>query len=143
MQDVYLSWLNSPYSGQNPRFNLKDPVRCQDCHMPKVVATDPSADKTGRISSHRFIGANTLNAILSDTSTQLDETVRFLQSNKIRIAIDKPNQTSAVQNYKPLENQLRDYITAPYFFTSMKNPSLILPLAMLALGIIFLEALLI
>lgn len=116
MQDDYSSWLNGPYSGQNPRFNIADAIPCQNCHMPKIPAQDPSADKSGMVKSHRFLGANTLAAALSDSPTQLEETIRFLQTNKMRITIDKPNRESATQNYVPLENQLRDSITAPYFY---------------------------
>ena len=116
MQDDYSAWLNGPFSGQNPRFNIPEPVTCQQCHMPKVPLKDPSADRNGLVKSHRFVGANTLTAILSDSPTQLEETIRFLQTNKIRITIDKPNRESATQNYTPLEKQERDQVTAPYHF---------------------------
>jgi hypothetical protein len=116
MQDDYSSWLNGPYSAQNPRFNLAEAIPCQSCHMPKVAAQDPSADSQGFVKSHRFLGANTLTAALSDSPEQLQETIRFLQTNKMRITIDRPNRESATQNYAPLENQLRDTITAPYFY---------------------------
>jgi hypothetical protein len=116
MQDDYSSWLNGPYSGQNPRFNISEPVNCQQCHMPSIPAKDPSADRGGLVKSHRFLGANTLTAMLSDSPTQLEETIRFLQTNKMRINIDKPNRDSATQNYNPLEMQERDKVTAPYFY---------------------------
>lgn len=116
MQDDYSSWLNGPYSAKNPRFNTVDPVNCQDCHMPKVSAQDPSSDSDGLVKSHRFLGANTLLAMMSDSPTQLEETIRFLQTNKMRITIDLPNRDSATQNYAPLENQERGSITAPYFY---------------------------
>ncbi len=116
MQDDYSAWLNGPFSGQNPRFNIAEPVNCQQCHMPKIPLNDPSSDVNGLVKSHRFVGANTLTAMLSDSPTQLEETIRFLQTNKIRITIDKPNRESATQNYTPLEKQERDQVTAPYYF---------------------------
>jgi hypothetical protein len=91
-------------------------VHCQECHMPQVMAEDPSANAEGKIKSHRFAAANTLTAMLSSTTTQLDETIRFLQTNKMRITIDPPNRASATQNYKALENSRRDIVTAPYFY---------------------------
>lgn len=116
MQDDYSAWLNGPYSGQNPRFNSTQIISCQQCHMPAIPAKDPSADAKGQVKSHRFLGANTLTAMLSESPTQLEDTIRFLQSNKMRITIDKPNRDTATQNYKALEFQERDNITAPYFY---------------------------
>ncbi len=116
MQDDYSAWLNGPYSAQNPRFNISEAVNCQQCHMPKIPGQDPSADHNGQVKSHRFLGGNTLTAMLSDSPTQLEETIRFLQTNKMRITIDKPNRDSATQNYAPLEKQDRDNVTAPYFY---------------------------
>ncbi len=116
MQDDYSAWLNGPYSGQNPRFNIAEPVNCQQCHMPRTAAKDPAANFDGKVKSHRFVAANTLTAMLSNTPTQLEETIRFLQTNKMRISIDKPNRDTATQNYTALENQQRITATAPYFY---------------------------
>lgn len=124
MQDDYSAWLNGPYSGQNPRFNLPEPVNCQSCHMPKVSISDPTADEKGMAKSHRFIAANTLLALLSDSKTQYEETVRFLQANKVRVTIDKPNRDTAAQTYAPLEKPQRDQVTAPYYFYLNEQASL-------------------
>ncbi len=134
MQDDYTAWLNGPYSAQNPRFNSADVVNCQNCHMPSIPAKDPSANSNGLVKSHRFLGANTLTAMLNDSPVQLEETIRFLQGNKIRITIDKPNRDSATQNYKPLENQARDNVTAPYFFYLNEKASLNITVSNVGVG---------
>jgi hypothetical protein len=92
--------------------------------MPAIPAKDPSADAKDLVKSHRFLGANTLTAMLSESPTQLNDTIRFLQANKMRITIDKPNRDTATQNYKPLEFQERDNITAPYFYYLNETASL-------------------
>lgn len=118
MQDDYASWLAGPFSSQNPRFNQQTAVPCQGCHMPLVAGKDPSADGQGQIRSHRFLGANSLLALLNDSPEQFEQMVRFLQSNKMRLTIDKPNRQTASQNYKPLEGEVdaRQLVTAPYFY---------------------------
>lgn len=91
MQDDYSPWLSSPHANpQGEGHESKKVTRCQDCHMRKVVANDPSADSNGMVRDHRFIGSNTMLPILRDDKVQLDKTIKFLKNNKMEVAILKP-----------------------------------------------------
>ncbi len=117
MQDEYAAWLNSPYSKQHEEnFSSPATVRCQDCHMPLVDSTDPSADGSGKVRAHHFPGANTFLPILRGDTQQLNATKRFLQSDKLRISIDKPKRTDAQQTASALDESLRNFEESPYFY---------------------------
>jgi Cytochrome c554 and c-prime len=117
MQDEYGSWLESPYSQQHEQdFSNAATVRCQDCHMPLVKAVDPSSNDSGEIRAHHFPGANTVLPLLRNDIRQLDETIGFLQSNKLRVSIEKPNRKDALQNLQALDEALRDFEEAPYYY---------------------------
>ena len=81
MQDDYSAWLASPYSRQHQQnFSSESIERCQDCHMPLVAAaTDPSANKEGKVRSHRFAAANTMLPFLNNDNEQLEATIAFLR----------------------------------------------------------------
>jgi len=117
MQDEYSAWLKSPYSKQH-REGFSDDVvsRCQDCHMPLVSSADPSADTNNKIRSHHFPGANTFLPLLRGDQKQFDDTKAFLQSNKLRVSIDKPNRKDALQTLHALDESLRNFEEAPYYF---------------------------
>src|SRR5690554_4284616 len=114
-QDDYSAWLDSPYSGQNPRFSAQQRVICHDCHMPLVPTQDPSANAQGKTKSHRFVAANSMLALLSEDSTQYDHMVRFMQSNKITVTIEEPHRDNATQTYFHLESGIRDQINLPWY----------------------------
>ncbi|MCP3671359.1 MAG: hypothetical protein GY814_13180 [Gammaproteobacteria bacterium] len=117
MQDEYSAWLKSPFSNQHQEGYSNDVVRrCQDCHMPLVNSSDPSADVNGQIRSHHFPGSNTFLPLLRGDQKQLDETRKFLQSNKIRVSIDKPNREDALQTLHALDENLRNFEEAPFYF---------------------------
>lgn len=117
MQDEYSAWLNSPYSQQHQQaFSASKVTRCQDCHMPLIEASDPSADSNGMIRSHRFLGANTMAPFLSGDIEQLAMTQEFLQSNKMRITIEKPHRSNATQSTLNLNEQLRQHTETPYYY---------------------------
>jgi hypothetical protein len=101
MQDEYTTWLNSPFSGQSEQsFAVEESKRCHDCHMPLVDAQDPSADKNGKAVSHLTLGANTAIPWLNGDSVHMAKTVDFLQSNKVRVSIEKPNRPDATHSKK-------------------------------------------
>jgi hypothetical protein len=117
MQDEYSAWLNSPYSKQHEEnFSGTATIRCQDCHMPLVDSADPSADGSGKVRAHHFPGANTFLPILRGDTQQLNATKRFLQSDKLRISIDKPKRTDAQQTASALDESLRNFEESPYFY---------------------------
>jgi hypothetical protein len=117
MQDDYSAWLKSPYSKQHEEsFSQTTATRCNDCHMPLVPSHDPSADVTGRIRSHRFLGANTFLPMIDGDAEQLALTKSFLQADKLRVSIEQPNRKDALQNLQALAPQLRNYDEAPYYY---------------------------
>jgi hypothetical protein len=117
MQDDYAAWLEGPFSHQNEEnFSNATVVRCQDCHMPLVAASDPSANSQGEVRSHHFPGANTFLPLLRNDTTQLEETIRFLQANRMRVSIEQPNRKNALQNLQALDEHLRDSEETPYYY---------------------------
>ncbi len=117
MQDEYSAWLKGPFSNHSDsQFSNATAKRCQDCHMPLMNTDDPSTDKNQQIRSHQFFGANTFLPILRGDQEQLDATVNFLQSNKLRVSIDKPKRQKTVQSGHSLDEKLRYYQEAPYYY---------------------------
>ena len=117
MQDEYTSWLSSPFSRQHQQtFASEHAMRCQDCHMPLVKSNDPSANSDGMVRSHRVLGANTMLPLLSGDTEQLELTKAFLQSNKLRVTIEKPNRTQALQTELSLDERLREHRETPYYY---------------------------
>lgn len=117
MQDDYQAWLDSPYSkGKDHNFSNSEEIRCQDCHMPKVPANDPTADEKGLVRSHAFVAANTMLPLMFGNDEHLKETIDFLQSNKMRISIDRPNRADAVQSTLNLNERLRQHSETPSYF---------------------------
>lgn len=117
MQDEYSAWLASPYSKQHQEsFSADAATRCQDCHMPMVPSDDPSANKDGLVRAHHFPGSNTFVPLIRGDNAQLQATRTFLQSNKMRISIDKPHRQDAVQTLHALDERLRREEDAPYYY---------------------------
>lgn len=117
MQDEYGAWAASQYSQHNEEnFANERYVRCQDCHMPLVDANDPSANKNGKIRSHHFPGASTALPLLRGDKAQFNATKSFLQSNKIRLQIDRPHRNDAIQSLQFIDESLRESEEAPYFY---------------------------
>ena len=101
MQDDYVAWLNSPYSKQSKQtFSGTTMQRCQDCHFPLVGGGDPSADSNGMFRSHRALGANTAIPFIDGDMEHVKLTQEFLQSNKVRVNIDRPTRPASVRSNK-------------------------------------------
>jgi hypothetical protein len=99
MQDDYMAWLNSPFSGQSEHtFARNDVSRCQDCHFPLQPAADPSADEHGLVRSHLSLGANTAIPYVDGDPEHIRRTTEFLQANKVTVSIDRPSRDDAVRN---------------------------------------------
>jgi hypothetical protein len=117
MQDDYSAWANSQYAHQQEtEFTSADYTRCQDCHMPLVSASDPSANNAGKIRNHRFIGANTFVPAMRGDTEQLELTQQFLKTNKVRLAIDPPKRTDVFHSQFHLDETLRDTSEVQPFF---------------------------
>jgi hypothetical protein len=117
MQDEFTGWLNSPYSGQSERsFSQTRTQTCVDCHFPKQALSDPSADTHGMAVSHRALGANTAIPYIHGDHQQVEQTQRFLQSDRIRVSIDVPTRPGAVRGVKPVNPQISTRDEAPGYF---------------------------
>lgn len=118
MQDEYGDWLSSPHSGQNEEnFSSSTVQRCQDCHMPLVTASDPSQNTQGKVRSHHFPGANTFLPLLRGDKQQYEKTKAYLQSNKMRVSIDKPSRTDAIQSMDYIDEAIRiSDETVPFYY---------------------------
>lgn len=117
MQDEYSAWLDSPYAGNNdPQFAHSKQQRCQDCHMPMVASTDPSANKDGMVRDHRFVAANTMLPTLSGDKVMLEATESFLQANKVRVSIEPPHRKDATINKMPTQSDTLEGVLQPFFY---------------------------
>lgn len=134
MQDEYSAWLAGPFSGHESEFASGNVKRCQDCHMPRVKATDPSADANGMVASHHFPGGNTVVPLLAGDKKQLQATIAMLQNNGLRLTINRPNRTNAQRNLRPLNEQIRGATEAPYYVYLNEEVSLDVIVANQAVG---------
>ncbi len=117
IQDEYSAWLKSPYSGPHESGLSNTLVEhCQDCHMQKISAVDPSSDRDGMVRSHHFPGANTFLPLIRGDRQKLEATRVFLRSNKMRLSIDKPNRKDALQTLQTLHENIRSFEETPYYF---------------------------
>ena len=84
---VYDEWQQSSWSQETPLpFYKKDTVStCQTCHMAAVDSSQDYGAKSGKIRSHRFLGANTAIPAFYGYREQLDKVREFL---KDAVAVD-------------------------------------------------------
>ena len=82
----YDNWQASGVSGEGARsfYYPPKPMKCADCHMPRVPSNDPSA-KNGMVRSHRFPGANTALPFVNGDAEQLRVTQQFLQDGAVTV----------------------------------------------------------
>jgi hypothetical protein len=117
MQDDYSAWLDSPFAGNNdPQFAHNNHQRCQDCHMPMVPSSDPSANKNGMVRDHRFVAANTMLPTLNGNQAMLEATERFLQANKVRVSIEPPHRDDATINKMPTQKESMRGALQPFYY---------------------------
>jgi tetratricopeptide (TPR) repeat protein len=99
---VYDEWQQSSWSKQSALpFYQKDKVStCQNCHMPLAPAENPYGAKDGKISSHRFPGANTAIPEYYSYPDQI-EAVRKLMSNSVGldfVAVTRKHKGKTLQS---------------------------------------------
>jgi len=117
MQDEYSAWIQSPFSRhQDETFSSKKTTTCQNCHMPLVKSDDPSANKEGFVRAHHFPGANTFLPTLENDPQQLADVIEFMQGNKIRVSIIKPDRLDIPQNLQSIDESIRGFKEAPHFY---------------------------
>lgn len=89
-QNEYDAWHNSGFAHNNPTTWYEPPQTksCQDCHMAAEAAThrDVSA-KSGKVRSHRFLGANTALPFIRGDAAAVDRVESFLKDSKLRIDV--------------------------------------------------------
>ena len=87
---VYDEWQNSSFAKQSPLpFYQKDSVStCQTCHMGREAldGRDPGA-KSGRLASHRWLGANSLIPAVYNYPEQSVRIQQFLQNSVLNVDI--------------------------------------------------------
>lgn len=87
---IFLSdeWQMSAFAKQSPLpFYVKPAVStCQTCHMGSEALTvpDPGA-KNGKLRSHRWLGANTLEPVYYHYGEQLKKTEKFLEDSALNV----------------------------------------------------------
>jgi len=117
MQDDYTAWLNGPYSGQTHQTYTNSALRrCQDCHFPPASGKDPSANREGMIKTHFNAGANTAIPWFTGDQQQLLRTIRFLQADRIRISLDKPNRPDATETLRHIDPKVAESRESPAYF---------------------------
>jgi cytochrome c-type biogenesis protein CcmH/NrfG len=86
--DDYDHWQASGVSGLGARsfYYPPHPLVCTDCHMPDVRSSE-YGNTDGLIHEHRFVAANTALPYQNRFKKQLDDTIRFLQSDKVSVTI--------------------------------------------------------
>ena len=88
LQNQYQAWLKGPFSGHSDKtFSDKSVQRCQDCHFPMVEGDDPSANKAGKLASHRSPAANTAVPHMLGDKEQLKVVVDFMKANRVAVNI--------------------------------------------------------
>ncbi len=88
LQSQYQTWLKGPFSTHSDKnYASEKAYRCQDCHFPLVDSTDPSANHSGKHTSHRSPAANTAVPYVLDDQEQLATVIQFLQDNRITLSI--------------------------------------------------------
>jgi tetratricopeptide (TPR) repeat protein len=83
---VYDEWQQSSWSRESalPFYHKDKTSTCQNCHMPLELSEDSYVAKDGKISSHRFPGANTAIPTYYSYSDQI-EAVRKLMANSLNM----------------------------------------------------------
>jgi Flp pilus assembly protein TadD len=87
---VYDEWQQASFGKESPLpFYVKDKVsKCQTCHMEKEPITlRDFGSEPGKLSSHRWLGANTLMSKYYKYDQQLDKTIAFLRNNVLNVDI--------------------------------------------------------
>jgi tetratricopeptide (TPR) repeat protein len=104
--DDYDNWQASGVSGQGARsFYYPDNTsNCADCHMPLVASKDPG-NRSGKVHSHRFPGANTAVPFVNRDDEQLRTTEEFLKSGFISVDIFGVSPEEESRNQPPMKRR--------------------------------------
>jgi tetratricopeptide (TPR) repeat protein len=86
---AYDEWQQSAASRETvaPFYRKEKRVECNDCHMPRVDARNDVSAKNGSITSHRWVGANTLTPLFYGQTKQVELTKRFLEDRVLSVDV--------------------------------------------------------
>ena len=86
---AYDEWQQSAASRETvaPFYRRERRMDCRNCHMPAVQAGNDRAAKDGMISSHRWLGANTITPLFYGQTRQVELTEKFLEDRVLSVDI--------------------------------------------------------
>ncbi|MGH9839558.1 MAG: tetratricopeptide repeat protein [Blastocatellia bacterium] len=86
---AYDEWQRSGASHESvlPFYRRDQRTDCRACHMPKVESFNDRAAKQGRISSHRWLGANTAAPLFYGQQEQVELTESFLKADVLSVDV--------------------------------------------------------
>jgi Flp pilus assembly protein TadD len=101
---TYDEWQQSGASGQTvtPFYRRPNSIDCRGCHMPKVTSLSDLSAKDELISSHRWLGANTLTPQFYGQTTQVKLTEEFLKAQVLSVDIFAVKNEASGQTLAPL-----------------------------------------
>lgn len=102
---VYDEWQQSGASTNTvaPYYRREQAADCRSCHMPKVESANDLSARNGVISSHRWIGANTITPLFYGQTKQFEMTKAFLENKVISLDIFTLKNEATGQFYAPLD----------------------------------------
>ena len=107
---AYDEWQQSGASHETvaPFYRRPERTDCRVCHMPKIESADDRAAKSGAISSHRWLGANTAAPAFYGQSAQVDLTRRFLEANVLNVDIFAIRRNATGELIAPIDRVMRN-----------------------------------
>ena len=86
---AYDEWQQSAASRETvgPFYKRERRMDCRDCHMPAVKANNDLAARNGMLSSHRWLGANTITPLFYGQTKQVELTEEFLRDGVLSVDI--------------------------------------------------------
>lgn len=103
---VYDEWQQSGASTYTvaPYYRREQQADCRSCHMPKVESANDLSARDGIISSHRWIGANTITPLFYGQAKQVELTKAFLENKVISLDIFALKSEANGRSYAPLDS---------------------------------------
>lgn len=102
---AYDEWQQSGASTYTvaPYYRREQQANCHTCHMPKVESSKDAAARDGVISSHRWIGANTITPLYYGHTKQFELTKAFLENKVISVDIFALRSEASGRTYTALD----------------------------------------
>lgn len=103
---AYDEWQQSGASHEvvSPYYRAEQRTDCRGCHMPKIESLQDRAAKSGVISSHQWLGANTAAPLFYGQTKQVEATRQFLSANVIDADIFTLKRESTGEMFRELAN---------------------------------------